>query len=111
MRISGLGSLGSLWPSGTPEVPECGPSPCTWYDNIWARDACVNYMVCAAPNDPSTIALTEGMFAGAGAEAGEAVGDIAGGIFGGLTSAGVPGWVIFAGIAVGGLVLINSLKR
>jgi len=108
MRISGLGSL---WPSGTPEVADCGPSPCTWVDNIYARDACVAYMSCAAPSDPTTIALTQGTAAGVGAEVGQTVGDVTTGLFSGLTNAGISGWAILAGLAIGGLVLINSLKR
>lgn len=109
MRLFGLGST---WPSQTPEVTECGPSPCTWWDNVYARDACLNYMACAIPNDPTTIALSQGLPAGVGAETGEVVGGVVGsaasglgtGLTGGLN---MPGAVLLGMIALGGILILT----
>jgi len=108
MRVSGLGDLGSLWPSQTPEVAACGPSPCTWLDNVYARDACVAYMQCAAPNDPTTIGFTQGAAAGVGAEVGQGVGTAASSLGSSLTgSLNLPGVLLIAGVLVVGIFLLK----
>lgn len=105
MRISGLGSL---WPSNTPEVAACGPSPCTWLDNVYARDACVTYMKCAAPNDPTTIGFTQGAAAGVGAEVGQAVGSTVSNLGSSLTgNLNLPGVMLVAGVLVLGIFLMK----
>jgi hypothetical protein len=71
MRLTGLGS--SL-PSGFPHSDACGDNPCTWWDDIYARDACITFLECAYPNDPTTIGFEQGALVGAGAAAGQAVG-------------------------------------
>lgn len=112
MRISGLGSS---WPTNMPDQPGCVTNPCTWVDNIYARQSCIDFLLCAAPNDPTTIGLTQGAAAGAGAAAGGMVGDVVGGVSSGFGDSlgnqlGVPGWAILLGVAVGGIYLIKALK-
>lgn len=111
MRIFGLGDLGNLgstWPSNTPEVESCGPSPCSWWDNVWARDACVQYMQCAIPNDASTVALTDGVVTGVATE----VGDVAGGVVSGAASGlagntSFSGAILLAAVAVAGVLILT----
>ena len=103
-----IGDLGSLWPANTPEVATCGPSPCTWLDNIYARDACVTYMQCAAPTDPTTIGFTQGAAAGVGAEVGQGVGTAASSLGSSLTgSLNIPGVLLIAGALVIGMFLLK----
>ncbi len=101
MRIQGLGST---WPANTPEVAACGPSPCTWWDNVYARDACLNYMQCAIPNDPSTIALTEGMAAGVGAEVGQGAAALGSSALGSFS----PSTLMLIGAAIGLLIVFRK---
>jgi hypothetical protein len=118
MRISGLGS--STWPTQVPDQSGCPPNPCTWWDNTrsvggYASQECTDFMVCAAPNDPTTLALTKGLLTGVSTAIGEDVGDIATGAVSGVgeglgKSLGVPGWAILLGVAVGGFFLIKNLR-
>ena len=119
MRIAGLGS--SSWPTEVPQAPGCQPNPCTWWDNTksvagYASQPCIDYMVCAAPNDPTTLALTKGLVTGVATAVGEDVGgtaaDVVGGIGAGLGKPfGIPGWAILGGIAIGGILLLQTLRR
>lgn len=95
--VPGLSGLGSTWPSQTPEVAACGPSPCTWWDNVYSRDACLEYMKCAIPTDPTTIYLDQGVGAGVGAE----VVDAGGGVLGGAAT-------VVGGLPVSTLLLIGA---
>ena len=115
MRLTGLGS--SL-PSSFANSDTCGPNPCNWWDDVWARDACIQFLECAYPNDPTTIGFQQGAAAGAGAAAGQAVGgavSAAGtGLATGLTggdSSGVGGvsWALIGGAAA--LLAVIVLTR
>jgi hypothetical protein len=71
-------------------------------------------MVCAAPDDPTTIALTKGLVSGVATAVGEDVSNVATDVVTGAAAGlgkpfDIPGWVILAGIAVGGLFLIPML--
>ncbi len=114
MRLFGLGDLGSTWPSNTPTVVGCGDSnPCTWWDNVYARDACLNYMKCAIPDDPTTIYLDQGVGAGVGAEAGGVASGVASGVGQGIASNLTPSGA-FTGAAVIGVgifVAVLLLRR
>ena len=44
----------------------CGLNPCGFFDYIYASDACLNYKLCAFPNDPTTILESQGLIAGGG---------------------------------------------
>lgn len=129
MRISGLGiNLGSLnglgsstWPTSVPDSPTCGPNPCTWIDNTGsvvgeASQACADFMLCALPNDPTTIALNKSLLAGAttavSQDVGNVVGDVASGVASGLTSGlsgnlSLPGVLLIGGLLIGGLLLMR----
>lgn len=119
MRVSGLGS--STWPTSVPDNPTCGPNPCTWLDNTGSvvgesSQACANFMQCALPNDPTTIALNKSLLAGAttavGQDVGGTVGDISSGLASGLSgglasSASIPGLILIAGLLFGGFLLMK----
>lgn len=107
MRISGLGSF---WPSAFSDTQECGENPCTWIDNVYARENCAAFLQCGYPTDPTTIAINKGLIAGMGSSAGQAVGATTGGLFTGLVESGIGGWLVLAGIGIGGIVLIKSLR-
>jgi hypothetical protein len=102
--VRGLGGLGSTWPSSTPEVAACGASPCTWWDNVYARDACVEYMKCAIPSDPTTVYLDQGVGAGVGAEVGSVGGGAVSGAVQGLAGLS-PSTLMLIGAAIG-LVIV-----
>jgi hypothetical protein len=57
---------------------DCGEDPCTWFDAVYARDACLAYKLCATPNDPATIMESKGLLVGGATVAGTAVGTAAG---------------------------------
>lgn len=82
----------------------------------YASPECIDYMVCAAPTDPTTIALTKSLISGVSTAVGEDVGAIAGDVVGGVgeglgKNLGIPGWAVLAGIAIGGIFLLKELKR
>jgi hypothetical protein len=105
MRISGLGS--SL-PASFPASDSCGPNPCTWWDNIYARDNCIAFLQCGYPDDPTTIGFTQGVAAGAGAAAGGMASDVVGGSLSGLLdSSHIAGTVLLAVAVVGTIMLLR----
>lgn len=104
MRLFGLGDLGSTWPANTPEVAACGPSPCTWWDNVYTRDACLNYMQCSIPNDPTTIGMTEGMATGVGATIGQDTEAVGAGLVGGFS----PSTFMLIGAAIGLIIVFRK---
>lgn len=109
MRISGLG-LGNM----TTDLvsPECGPNPCTWWDEVWVRDGCLSFLRCADPSNPLVVGMDKGFVAGVtdlvGQEVAAGVSGAAEGIGKGF---GIPGWAILGGIAIGGLLLIQTLRK
>ena len=123
MRISGLGfsGLGSTWPTSVPDSPTCGPNPCSWLDNTGSvvgesSQACADFMQCALPNDPTTIALNKNLISGVSAAVGEdtgaVVGDVTSGVasgfvggFGGSTT--LPGYLLLGGALVIGFLLLR----
>src|SRR5271157_3402380 len=120
MRVSGLGS--STWPTSVPDSATCGPNPCTWIDNTGSvvgesSQACADFMQCALPNDPTTIALNKSLVQGAATAVGQDVGGIVGGAssglasgFGGglLGSTTAPGLLLIAGALVLGFMLMKK---
>lgn len=119
MRVSGLGS--STWPTSVPDSPTCGPNPCTWLDNTGSvigesSQACADFMQCALPNDPTTIALNKSLLAGATTAVSQDVGNVAGsvasGVATGLSSGlagntSIPGLILIAGLLFGGFLLMK----
>lgn len=99
MNISGLG--------------DCGTDPCTWVDNVYVRDACLDYLRCADPNNVLVIGVDQGF----GAAVGAGVGQEVGGFFGNVadqtvSTSGVGGTLIMIALAVGGFFVIEgSMKR
>lgn len=114
MHLNGLGS--STWPSQTPDKAACGTNPCTWYDNIYARDACVAYMQCSIPTDPTTTYMVEGASAGVTAAVGQdvgavanVVGDVVGNAAAGLGTGLASGLQLPGMLAIGAAALIALL--
>lgn len=101
--------------SGLGDAAACGTSPCTWWDDIYVRDACVNYLACANPNDVRYIGATQGAGAAIGASFGQTVGGAVSGAGQGLWAAltgGQPSqaggtMVIIAGVALAGLLVLG----
>ncbi len=104
MRISGLGST---WPTSVPDSSVCGVNPCRWYENVGSivgatSDACVAFLDCAIPNDPTTIGqhhLIGGAAAAVGEDVGGTVADVASGLGTGL-GYGLGGNINLSGIAI-----------
>lgn len=90
----------------------CGTDPCTWFDEIYARDACMSYLQCASPQDPRVIGLLPAVGNVLGSIAGQAVGGFTSslGTATGLTNSTTNAlWA--AGLAAGALVLVLVLRR
>ena len=106
MRISGLGDT-----TTDLNVPACGTvNPCTWWDEVWVRNACLSYLRCADPSNPLVVGMDQGFVAGVTDLIGQ---EVASGVQGAGTGVAralnVPGWVILGGVALGGLILIKTL--
>lgn len=111
MRISGLGS--STWPTSPPDSTTCGVNPCGWLDNVGsvigqASNSCSEFMACALPNDPTTIALNKSLVAGAATAIGQDVGNTAGDVFSGLVGGGMGGWIFLGGLFLAGVILLKK---
>lgn len=124
MRIAGLGlsiGLGSTWPTSVPDSPTCGPNPCGWLDNTGSvigesSQACADFMLCALPNDPTTIALNKNLISGVSAAVGEDTGAVVGDVTSGVASGfagglkattSISGVVLIAGLLIGGFLLMR----
>jgi len=107
MRLEGLGQSTSITALN---APQCGDNPCTWFDNVWVSDACLNYLQCAQPGNILVTAMNQGT----GAAAGQAVGQVATGVVGGAATGigntvGTNGALIIAAAAM--LALLIVLKK
>lgn len=121
MRIGNLGRLGSTWPTSVPDSPTCGPNPCTWIDNTGSvigesSQACADFMQCALPDDPTTIALNKSLVSGVatavGEDVGSTVGDVASGVAGGFAGGlsdktNFSGFLLLGGVLVLGIFLLK----
>ena len=114
MHLSGLGS--SSWPTAVTGPASCGPNPCGYLDDAGsvvgeASQACIDFMVCAAPNDPTTIALTKSLVAGvttaAGQDVSNTVSDATTGLFSGLAS-NTTGMFLIGGAALIAFLLLSK---
>lgn len=119
-----IGNLGSTWPTSVPDSATCGVNPCDWLDNTGSvigesSDACAAFMKCALPNDPTTIALNGSLISGAsaavGQDTGAIIGDVASNVTTGFTSGittstTIPGWLLIAGLVLGGLIVLKELR-
>lgn len=134
MRIN-LAGLGSgpgvdIAPSSLPSsTPQCGSTPCSWIDDIYVRDACVEYMRCVAPNSNVAIdaaaketadAMSVGDVAqGAGQVAGgitsevaNVVGRFLGGAAGGATSSmSLSGFLLLGAVALVAITVIPAVLQ
>jgi hypothetical protein len=105
---------------------DCGADPCTWWDQVYMRDACLAYKTCVNPNDPEVVLVNKGLLVGGAQVAGTAVGQTAGtaiestvtGLFTNpdAASSALPGplasvnWVMVGGAFLGLLLLPKLLK-
>lgn len=118
MRLYGLGS--STWPTSVPDSASCGVNPCGALDNMGSvigqsSQACADFMECALPNDPTTIALNKSLVAGVSTAVGQDVGNVAvdagTGVLAGLgNSLGVPSWAVLVGAIALGLIVLKEMK-
>lgn len=107
--------------AGLGDAPDCGTDPCTWWDNVWVRDACLTYLGCANPADIRYIGAKQGAGAAAGAAVGQEFGGaisgaakgFASGVGGGAGgSTGLAGTMLIVGAAmVGALMLVFAFSR
>lgn len=69
-----IGGVGTVTPVADPNA-DCSTSPCTWWDDIYTRQGCANWL---ATCDPSSVLIgptqTQGLIAGGGTELGSAFG-------------------------------------
>lgn len=71
--------------NGLGQPLDCGDNPCTWFDSIYARDACVAYTCCTDPAGIACTAYTKGVIGATGQAAGEAFSRFFSGLGTGLT--------------------------
>lgn len=101
---------------GMGDAAACGDDPCTWWDSVWMRDACISYRYCVNPADPLANLVSNGLIVGGaqtiGQTLGQAVNEAVEGVF---NPAGIPDptkpafnwtpWII------GGLAAVLILPR
>ena len=106
MTISGVGTV---TPVADPNA-DCGVSPCTWWDDIYTRQACANWL---ATCDPTSVLIgptqTEGAIAGSGTllggAFGQAVSNFGGSFF--ENPDGTINWATIALIVAVGVVAVD----
>lgn len=87
----------------------CATNPCTWWDDVYASQGCLNWYAQCNPTSPFYIANTQGALAALGGAAGSAIGSTAGGLFAGLAaSTGIPTVVWYAGLGLLAYALIKK---
>lgn len=91
---------------------DCGADPCTWFDQIYIRDACLSYLECANPEDPRVVGVQKGLLPAIGQEAGNVIGQTLGSTassFGGST--GIPtSFLVVGGYVVVAVLLFAIIK-
>lgn len=103
--------------TGLGDIPDCGTDPCTWWDSIYMRDACLQYKTCVNPNDPAVILVTQGLIVGGA----QVVGQTAGSAVGGGIQAAINGlvgggngtpinWGTIALVGIAGVIGIMLLR-
>ena len=114
----GTGLSGPLFPFDPNLVPpagQCGDNPCTWWDNVWARDPCLAYLGCADPNNPLYVGATAGLPAAVGVSVGQEISNSAMGVAQGLVTPGITPTIgssiaLIGILALAGLLVVRALK-
>ena len=52
----------------------CGDNPCTWWDDVYLRDACKAFLTCSNPADPLLVMTNQGLIVGGAQVVGSTVG-------------------------------------
>lgn len=93
------------------DASNCGVNPCTWWDNIYASDACLAYNQCANPTAPSTVLESQGLIAGGSQILGQTAQSSVTGFIQGLTQDPITGQTNWTNVfvLVGGVVLLLML--
>lgn len=71
-----LNADGTLDYSGTTDAPPAG-NPCTWWDDIYLRQPCEQYLMQNDPTNPLLVMVQQGAIAGGGSVLGNAAGQAA----------------------------------
>ena len=87
-------------------------SACSWYDNIWATQGCLNWYAACDPTNAFYLTNTQGLIAGGSAVLGAtAANAVSGALQGAAASSGSPAWALVAGaIALALYVLPKVVK-
>ena len=104
-----IGNIGTVTPVADPNA-DCSVSPCTWWDDIYTRQECANWL---ATCDPTSVLInptqTQGLIAGGGtvlgAAAGQAVSNFGSSFF--ENADGSINWATIALIAAVGIVAVE----
>lgn len=111
--------MSALALSGLGDLQDCGTNPCTWWDNVYLRDACLQYKTCVNPNDPMVILANRGLIVGGAQVVGSTVGGAVGtgvestveGIFSSPNPGSAPtvNWALIAFVGVLAIVAVPLL--
>jgi len=93
---------------------QAGPGDaCSWYDNIYATQGCLNWYAQNDPTNPFYVLNTKGLIVGGAGVLGQTASDAvaaAGNSFLGLDpTSGMPSWVWAVGLIALGIVVIPKL--
>ncbi len=104
---------------GLGDTSDCGVNPCTWWDNLWMRDACLQYRTCVNPNDPMATLVTQGTIVGGAEVVGSTIGTAIGsgtqaavqGLVGGGPTGAPVNWGTIAVIGIVGVLGVMLVMR
>jgi hypothetical protein len=97
--------------AGLGDAAACGDNPCTWWDEVYLRDACMNYLACADPANPLLITAQRGLIVGGAQVLGQTAGQATAA---GVTAAfqnpdGSTNWTFITVAGLGGLLALKLL--
>jgi len=80
-------------------------SACSWYDNVWATEGCLDWYAACAPTDPFYVLNTKGLIVGGsqvlGSTAASAI----------QAGTGIPVWGWAVGLGALGIILLPELLK
>lgn len=89
-------------------------SACSWYDDIWATQGCLNWYAQCDPTNAFYLTNTKGLIVGGSQVLGGTAANAlaaAGNSFLGLAPNAVPGWVWFVGLALGAFLIVPPILK
>jgi hypothetical protein len=89
-------------------------SACSWYDDIWATQGCLDWYAACDPTNAFYVLNTKGLIVGGSSVLGTtAANALAAGTnsFFGLNTGTIPGWAVFAGLALGAFLIVPPILK